>query len=275
MASIEPPQFQESARCDVCNCSFNAFRRRHHCRRCGRTLCNEHSSNQMALPQFGIYTSVRVCSDCFNDPKSGKYDPPLTSNGIDATIDALSRIDVTEDDTTAKAESSANQQHSVVNVTECKCGMPLCICVTSVPDSSLEIDPSPLQPVQSASAPQSQPNIRQKKMDHAPKNTSSASNSKPSSFVSHSQMKNGSWNASRTDYEVNGEGLKEAIKNSDTAAVQKLLSEAALFNQTEIVFILMDHGASLEYKNQQGETPLDCAPPMLQHKMRNKIEGDG
>ncbi|KAF9610577.1 hypothetical protein IFM89_023371 [Coptis chinensis] len=105
------------------------------------------SEKWKALPQFGIYTSVRVCSDCFNDPKSGKYDPPLTSNGIDATIDALSRIDVTEDDTTAKAESSANQQHSVVNVTECKCGMPLCICVTSVPDSSLQIDPSQLQVV--------------------------------------------------------------------------------------------------------------------------------
>ncbi|KAI9113529.1 hypothetical protein K1719_015456 [Acacia pycnantha] len=65
--SVEPPPFQESARCDVCNCSFNTFRRRHHCRRCGRTLCHEHSSNQMALPQFGIYSNVRVCADCFNN----------------------------------------------------------------------------------------------------------------------------------------------------------------------------------------------------------------
>ncbi|XP_048443818.1 uncharacterized protein LOC103950210 isoform X2 [Pyrus x bretschneideri] len=64
---MEPPSFQEAPRCDVCKCSFNAFRRRHHCRSCGRTLCHEHSANQMALPQFGIYSPVRVCSECFND----------------------------------------------------------------------------------------------------------------------------------------------------------------------------------------------------------------
>ncbi|MCL7039540.1 hypothetical protein MKW94_012094 [Papaver nudicaule] len=88
------------------------------------------------------------------------------------------------------------------------------------------------------------------------------------------------------------QGLREAIKNSDTAAVKKLLSEgvdanycdkqglsllhlAALFNQTEIAFILMDNGANLEYKNQQGETALDCAPTTLQYKMKQKMqEGD-
>ncbi|RVX21262.1 hypothetical protein CK203_002360 [Vitis vinifera] len=26
--SVEPPPFQEAARCDVCKCSFNTFRRR-------------------------------------------------------------------------------------------------------------------------------------------------------------------------------------------------------------------------------------------------------
>lgn len=76
--------------------------------------------------------------------------------------------------------------------------------------------------------------------------------------------------------------------------------QAAVFNQTDIVFILMDAGASLEYKNAQGkpflfigftaihsvviivgliwlfcysgETPLDCAPATLQYKMRTKME---
>ncbi|CAJ1940618.1 unnamed protein product [Sphenostylis stenocarpa] len=83
------------------------------------------------------------------------------------------------------------------------------------------------------------------------------------------------------DYEVSGEGLREAIKNGDIAAVKKLLNEgvdanykdkqglslihlAAVFNQTKIVFTLMDSGANLEYKNAQGETPLDCAPATLQ-----------
>lgn len=78
---------------------FSLWFMQHHCRSCGRTLCHEHSSNQLvclfysnfiylcsnfsnwwtfieqswfclqtqALPQFGIYSTVRVCSDCFND----------------------------------------------------------------------------------------------------------------------------------------------------------------------------------------------------------------
>ncbi|KAG5401539.1 hypothetical protein IGI04_016146 [Brassica rapa subsp. trilocularis] len=91
------------------------------------------------------------------------------------------------------------------------------------------------------------------------------------------------------EYEVSGEGLREAIKNGDTAGVKKLLNEgvdanyhdkqgmsvlhlAVLFNQTEIALMLMEHGASLDYKNAQGETPLDCAPATLQYKMREKMK---
>uniref|UniRef100_A0A453B301 FYVE-type domain-containing protein n=1 Tax=Aegilops tauschii subsp. strangulata TaxID=200361 RepID=A0A453B301_AEGTS len=65
-----PPPFQESAHCDVCRCTFSTFRRRHHCRSCGRTLCHEHSSYHMALPQYGIYTDARVCYECFNKSSS-------------------------------------------------------------------------------------------------------------------------------------------------------------------------------------------------------------
>jgi ankyrin repeat protein len=48
--------------------------------------------------------------------------------------------------------------------------------------------------------------------------------------------------------------------------------QAALFNQTEIALILMDNGANIQSKNGQGETPLDCAPAMLQYKMRQRME---
>lgn len=102
----------------------------------------------------------------------------------------------------------------------------------------------------------------------------------------------GTSNRPQIDYEVNGEGLREAIKNGDIAAVKKLLNEgvdanyrdkqglsllhlAAVFNQTDIVFILMDLGANLEYKNAQGETPLDCAPATLQYKMKMKMQESG
>ncbi|AES99517.2 hypothetical protein MTR_5g081760 [Medicago truncatula] len=65
------------------------------------------------------------------------------------------------------------------------------------------------------------------------------------------------------------------LNNGDIAAVKKLLNEAAVFNQTDIVFILMDSGENLEYKNGQGETPLDCAPATLQYKMKMKMQESG
>ncbi|RZC65053.1 hypothetical protein C5167_008745 [Papaver somniferum] len=147
----------------------------------------------------------------------------MTFSGSNSAADAVSRLDIR--DTVDEKPAPDHEQNSVINVPECKCGMPLCICVASAP----EPDPAPLQ------------------------------------------------------------GLREAIKNSDTAAVRKLLSEgvdanycdkqglsllhlAALFNQTDIAFILMDNGANLEYKNQQGETALDCAPTTLQYRMKQKME---
>ncbi|XP_010247395.1 PREDICTED: vacuolar protein sorting-associated protein 27 [Nelumbo nucifera] len=281
--SSEPPPFQEAARCDVCKCSFNTFRRRHHCRCCGRTLCHEHSSNQMALPQFGIQSNVRVCSDCFNDSRSGKDDPQASSNIIDAATDMVSRVDITGAD--AKDHSVVSLQ-PVVDSSECKCGMPLCICEAPVP----ALDPDPLK-MHTASLSTAQSNPRPKKMENITKQ-STVSSSRPSSFISLGQLNNGLLDKPRMDYEATGEGLREAVKNSDIAAVKRLLSEgvdanycdkqglsllhlASLFNQTEIAFILMDYGANLDYKNAQGETPLDCAPIMLQYKMRKKIGEDG
>ncbi|KAF6174941.1 hypothetical protein GIB67_026429 [Kingdonia uniflora] len=96
------------------------------------------------------------------------------------------------------------------------------------------------------------------------------------SFFSLGQLANGNLDKPSTDYDVNGEGLREAIKNGDTAAVKKLLAEgvdanycdkkgfsllhlAAVFNQTEIAFLLMDHGASMDCKNQQ-DGPMSDAP---------------
>ncbi|VFQ69014.1 unnamed protein product [Cuscuta campestris] len=83
--------------------------------------------------------------------------------------------------------------------------------------------------------------------------------------------------------------MREAIKNGDTTAAKRLLSQgvdanyhdkqgssllhlAAVFNRTDIAFALMESGASLHYKNSQGETPLDCAPATLQYKMKKKME---
>ncbi|PRQ47145.1 putative chromatin regulator PHD family [Rosa chinensis] len=280
---MEPPTFQEAPRCDVCKCSFNAFRRRHHCRSCGRTLCHEHSASQMALPQFGIYSPVRVCSDCFNgSSRPAKGGVQASSDGTDSVTAAVSRLDI-GGDSDSKTKPTIQSQ-PVSAVIECKCGMPLCICEAPAPSVVAA-------PIQSKTTSAPVPHCpRPKKTETAVKTKPSTSNSKHSSVFNLGQANNGV-SDKKMDYEVNGEGMREAIKNGDIDAVKKLLSEgvnanyhdkqglsllhlAAVFNQTEIVFALMDSGGSLDYKNAQGETPLDCAPVTLQYKMRQKMEED-
>ncbi|KAK1568480.1 hypothetical protein Q3G72_025033 [Acer saccharum] len=281
--SLEPPTFQESARCDVCKCSFNTFRRRHHCRCCGRTLCHEHSSSQMALPQFGIHTAVRVCADCFNDSsRAGKDNPRASSNRVNSVTDTFSRLNV-DVDVDPKTEPIV-EYHPISGVVECKCGMPLCICEAPAP--STDAAPLPIKTHSTSTAP---PNTKPKKTDPTAKSRGSTSNSKVSSLFNPGQVTNDTMEKQQMDYEVNGEGLREAIKNGDTTAVKKLLSEgvdanycdkqgmsllhlAAVFNRTDIAFTLMECGAIMDCKNAQGETPLDCAPVTLQYKMRQKME---
>ncbi|XP_058756934.1 uncharacterized protein LOC131630153 isoform X2 [Vicia villosa] len=279
--SAEAPPFQEAARCVVCSCSFNTFRRRHHCRCCGRTLCNEHSSDQMALPQFGIYSNVRVCADCFNNSRSGKSVPQASSDGVNSITNAVSELDIDANVDSKRTPIADNKL--APGVKECKCGMPLCICEAPA-TSSDALPQEKFTPVVTAPS-----NPKPKKTDNVSKNKSSTSTNKFSSTFNLGNVSASTSNKPQVDYEVNGEGLREAIKNGDIAAVKKLLKEgvdanyrdkqglsllhlAAVFNQTDIVFILMDSGASLEYKNAQGETPLDCAPVTLQYKMRQKIE---
>ncbi|XP_010527053.1 PREDICTED: vacuolar protein sorting-associated protein 27 [Tarenaya hassleriana] len=284
--ALEPPAFQEAARCDVCKCSFNTFRRRHHCRCCGRTLCHEHSSNQMALPQFGLNLPVRVCADCFNNSaRSVKTNIHASADEVDSVTGGVSRLDIDTD--MGFKTNPTLEQHSVVAVAECKCGMPLCICVAPAPPANTlipETTPASVAPIQ--------PNLKPRRTEASARIKGSTSNSITSSASNPGQLTSSAMDIPQRDYECNGEGLREAIKNGDAAGVGKLLKEgvdanyrdkqgmsvlhlAAMFNCTDITFILMEHGASLEHKNAQGETPIDCAPATLQYKMRQKMEEIG
>ncbi|KAL8168366.1 hypothetical protein V2J09_009865 [Rumex salicifolius] len=276
--SPEPPPFQESSRCDVCKCSFTTFRRRHHCRCCGRTLCHEHSSYHMPLPQFDINMDVRVCYDCFNYSSRNSASVSYADNS-NAVAEAISTLDISEDSETKIMP--LQEENSSLTKLECKCGMPLCICEASTPSCGQ----SSVQGLAlSSSAP---PTSKIKRTDAIPKSTRSTQDTRRSSnsgFGQSSRLDN-----SYVNYELNGEGLRDAIKNHDTYAVMELLRKgvdpnfcdkqglsllhlAAVFNHTDIALALMEHGAKTECKNSQGETPMDCAPPTLQYKMRMKME---
>ncbi|XP_010472649.1 PREDICTED: protein phosphatase 1 regulatory subunit 16A isoform X1 [Camelina sativa] len=188
----------------------------------------------------------------------------LFSNKLNSLTEQVSRFDIDEDMGLGGGSETM----------ECNCGMPLCICVAPSKPTIQPNPPATIAPV--ALLPQS-------KSEPSAKSKGSTSSSNSRSALNPGQ------DIPQRDYEASGEGLREAIKNGDTAGVKKILKEgvdanyrdkqgmsvlhlAVLFNQTNIALLLMDHGASLEYKNAQGETPLDCAPATLQYKMREKMK---
>lgn len=72
--SKTPADWIDSDACMICSKKFSLLNRKHHCRSCGGVFCQEHSSNNIALPDMGIYESVRVCDSCFEDYDLKRHD---------------------------------------------------------------------------------------------------------------------------------------------------------------------------------------------------------
>ncbi|OAF66452.1 hypothetical protein A3Q56_05820 [Intoshia linei] len=65
---ISPPFWEnDNTRnsCTLCNAQFNFFRRRHHCRNCGKLYCSACTKNRSPLINYDIHISVRVCILCY------------------------------------------------------------------------------------------------------------------------------------------------------------------------------------------------------------------
>lgn len=56
-----PPRWKQSRMCHVCACGFTLVKRRHHCRNCGQSVCNQHSTNRVSLPKFAL-SSRSACA---------------------------------------------------------------------------------------------------------------------------------------------------------------------------------------------------------------------
>ncbi|PZC83497.1 hypothetical protein B5X24_HaOG207480 [Helicoverpa armigera] len=56
----------ESDLCQECGTKFTLTMRKHHCRHCGRMLCNKCSSQDVPILKFGMNKPQRVCEICFN-----------------------------------------------------------------------------------------------------------------------------------------------------------------------------------------------------------------
>ncbi|KAL6065425.1 Pleckstriny domain-containing family F member 2 [Balamuthia mandrillaris] len=58
---------QEFKECMLCTIKFTAIRRKHHCRKCGKLVCNKCSEKRWELPNIG---KERVCDVCFEELSS-------------------------------------------------------------------------------------------------------------------------------------------------------------------------------------------------------------
>ena len=55
----------KSSQCTLCRESFSLIHRRHHCRSCGKIVCNSCSGFQIKLERLGYDNEVRVCNHCW------------------------------------------------------------------------------------------------------------------------------------------------------------------------------------------------------------------
>ena len=61
--SVEP-KWGEGDLCQECKQKFGITTRKHHCRHCGRLLCNKCSDKEMPIIKYGISKPARVCDIC-------------------------------------------------------------------------------------------------------------------------------------------------------------------------------------------------------------------
>ncbi|EEY55992.1 uncharacterized protein PITG_08740 [Phytophthora infestans T30-4] len=60
-----PPRWMNAPSCSICAQKFGTFKKRHHCRNCGQSICRDHSARErMKLPHYGLSDRHRVCVVC-------------------------------------------------------------------------------------------------------------------------------------------------------------------------------------------------------------------
>eukprot|EP00051_Salpingoeca_urceolata_P017821 m.245796 g.245796 ORF g.245796 m.245796 type:complete len:217 (-) comp19054_c0_seq6:182-832(-) len=81
------PAWAESDNCQLCGAAFFwnfqamwdaktvEFNRQHHCRRCGKAVCNACSPNMSSFPKMGYEFPVRMCNECMKEIKPEDKQP--------------------------------------------------------------------------------------------------------------------------------------------------------------------------------------------------------
>ncbi|OAF67893.1 Hepatocyte growth factor-regulated tyrosine kinase substrate [Intoshia linei] len=103
----ELPTFQNNDVCHKCDIKFTFIIRRHHCRLCGNTFCDDHSSKKVNVPQLKVRTAVRVCDECY-----GKINMNLEDNYFIPSIESNEKTMSTHDPQTDELVSNEEKMLS-------------------------------------------------------------------------------------------------------------------------------------------------------------------
>ncbi|RHZ38243.1 hypothetical protein DYB26_001117 [Aphanomyces astaci] len=93
-----PNTWTNAPTCHICASKFGTFKKRHHCRNCGQSICTDHSAkHKMKLPHVGLTTRQRVCVLCHdkitNAPAAALVRPHMHSTDT-ATTSTTSAINL-------------------------------------------------------------------------------------------------------------------------------------------------------------------------------------
>jgi len=274
MSESSPPPFLNASNCTKCSTSFGFLTRKHHCRACGGTYCDSCSKQTLALPEYGLMDPVRVCDACIIKRTSKSKEKKSSITDTHKSTSSASNSSAPSATTTTAAvlaapSSSSPSSTSSARPAHCKCSMPLCICPPLA---------AAAQPAESKKALAASP-APAKQQRPTPASTQTT-------IFSGGLSNSGS---STRAIDLNGdlnEQCREAVKAGDANAVHRLLEAgakanyidktgnsllhlAAIFNYNSISIELLERGADMNVKNPAGESPLDVAPPSLQHKFKN------
>ncbi|KAL4220349.1 WD repeat and FYVE domain-containing protein 2 [Mactra antiquata] len=94
---IETPEWAENDHCQKCEKPFFwNFRkmweertigiRQHHCRKCGKAVCEKCSSKRSTIPPMGYEYDVRVCEDCFEKITDEERAPLATFHDVKHSV---------------------------------------------------------------------------------------------------------------------------------------------------------------------------------------------
>ena len=70
---------------------FVFIRRRHHCRKCGRLVCADHSNNAELLPHIDKFVKQRICDSCADKTRMSRISRSSSSESREYVTDSSSR----------------------------------------------------------------------------------------------------------------------------------------------------------------------------------------